>query len=116
MPTAIDAEAFAHYLDALTADTIAAMCGDYRASFWLDRNHDAEDRQAGRRIECPTLVVTGARRKPPTPRRSGASGRLICRRPRSRADRGAYRVRLNPPAPGGATEVVSPAALPGRRP
>jgi haloacetate dehalogenase len=36
------------------------MCGDYRASFHLDREHDAEDRAAGRRIAAPTIVVTGA--------------------------------------------------------
>jgi haloacetate dehalogenase len=59
-PGAIDDEAFAVYLDALTPDAAAAMCGDYRASFWLDQEHDTADRQAGRRIECPTLVLTGA--------------------------------------------------------
>jgi haloacetate dehalogenase len=35
------------------------MCGDYRASFHLDRGHDAEDREAGRRISAPALVLTG---------------------------------------------------------
>jgi haloacetate dehalogenase len=35
------------------------MCADYRASFHLDRAHEAEDRAAGRRIACPVLVVTG---------------------------------------------------------
>jgi haloacetate dehalogenase len=59
-PAAITAEHRAAYLDALTPDTIAAMCGDFRASFHLDREHDAEDRAAGRRIGPPTLVVTGA--------------------------------------------------------
>ena len=39
--------------------TIAAMCGDYRASFHLDRRHDAEDRDAGRRVTAPLLLVTG---------------------------------------------------------
>jgi haloacetate dehalogenase len=56
---AIDAAAFAHYLDALDEVTIAAMCADYRASFWGDREQDATDRDAGRRIECPVLVVRG---------------------------------------------------------
>ena len=59
-PAAITAEHRAAYLEALTPDTIAAMCGDFRASFHLDREHDAEDRAAGRRIATPTLVVTGA--------------------------------------------------------
>jgi hypothetical protein len=43
----------------MTPSTIAAMCADYRASFHLDRGHDATDRAAGRRIEVPLLVVTG---------------------------------------------------------
>jgi haloacetate dehalogenase len=57
--TAIDAEAFAVYLAAF-APAAAAICGDYRASFWLDREHDEDDLRAGRCIECPTLVITGA--------------------------------------------------------
>ncbi|HEY3085218.1 MAG TPA: alpha/beta hydrolase [Candidatus Dormibacteraeota bacterium] len=57
--TAIEAEAFAVYLDAF-APAAAAICGDYRASFWLDRGHDEGDLRAGRRIHCPTLVITGA--------------------------------------------------------
>jgi haloacetate dehalogenase len=59
-PDAIDAEAFAEYLRALTDVTIASMCADYRASFWLDRSDDEADRRAGHRIACPLLVVTGA--------------------------------------------------------
>jgi haloacetate dehalogenase len=57
---AIDATALAEYLAALDATTIAAICADYRASFWLDREDDAADRRSCRRIECPVLVVTGA--------------------------------------------------------
>ena len=56
---AIDAPAFAEYLAALDESTIAAICADYRASFWLDRDHDAADRNAGRGIVCPMLVITG---------------------------------------------------------
>jgi haloacetate dehalogenase len=56
---AIAAAAFAEYLDALDESTIAAICADYRASFWLDRDHEAADRTAGRRIESPVLVITG---------------------------------------------------------
>jgi haloacetate dehalogenase len=59
-PIAIDADAFAAYLAALDEATIASMCADYRASFFLDRDHDLTDRTAGRRIECPLLVITGA--------------------------------------------------------
>jgi haloacetate dehalogenase len=57
--SAIDDDAFAVYLDAFSP-AAAAICGDYRASFWLDREHDADDRRNGRRIKCPTLVITGA--------------------------------------------------------
>jgi haloacetate dehalogenase len=59
-PDAIDPRRRAEYLAAATPDTIAAMCGDFRASFHLDRAHDAADREAGRRIAAPLLVVTGA--------------------------------------------------------
>jgi haloacetate dehalogenase len=57
-PHAIDHRA--DYLAALTPETIAAICSDYRASFHLDRLHDVADREAGRRIAAPLLVVTGA--------------------------------------------------------
>jgi haloacetate dehalogenase len=56
---AIDAAAFDEYLDALDDSTIAAICADYRASFWLDRDDDAADRKVGRRIESPVVVITG---------------------------------------------------------
>jgi haloacetate dehalogenase len=59
-PDAIDAEARAAYLSALDRTTIAGMCADYRASFHIDRHHDAEDRHADRRIGAPLLVVTGS--------------------------------------------------------
>jgi haloacetate dehalogenase len=59
-PSVIDERAFALYLDALTDSTAMGICGDFRASFWLDQQDDAADRDAGRRITCPVLVVTGA--------------------------------------------------------
>ena len=59
-PEAIGAEAFAAYAAVVDDATAASMCADYRASFWLDRADDEADRRAGRRIECPTLVLTGA--------------------------------------------------------
>ena len=58
-PSAIGSDQRDAYLRALTPSTAAAMCGDYRASFHLDREHEAADRAAGRRIDCPMLVVTG---------------------------------------------------------
>ena len=58
-PAAIPPESRAAYLEALTPDTIAAICADYRASFHLDRRHDADDRAAARRITAPLLVAVG---------------------------------------------------------
>jgi haloacetate dehalogenase len=59
-PDAISAEATEHYLRGFTAATIPGMCADYRASFHLDRQIDAQDREAGRRIGCPALVHWGS--------------------------------------------------------
>ncbi len=58
-PDAVARESREAYLRALTPSTIAAMCADYRASFHLDRLHEADDRAAGRRISAPVLLVTG---------------------------------------------------------
>jgi haloacetate dehalogenase len=58
-PDAITADSRDAYRRALTPPTIAAMCADYRASFHLDRQHDSQDRAAGRRIGVPVLVVVG---------------------------------------------------------
>jgi haloacetate dehalogenase len=56
---AIAPESRKAYLRALTPATVTAMCADYRASFHLDRAHDADDRAAGRRIPAPVLLVIG---------------------------------------------------------
>ena len=37
-----------------------AVCEEYRAAATLDREHDAADRGAGRRIECPVLALWSA--------------------------------------------------------
>jgi haloacetate dehalogenase len=58
-PAAIAPDARSVYRNALDHSTIAAMCADYRASFHIDRLHDAGDREAGRRIAAPLLLVTG---------------------------------------------------------
>lgn len=55
----ISADAFGEYLRALPG-AVPTICADYRASFWRDQHDDADDRRAGRRIECPVLLVTGA--------------------------------------------------------
>ena len=57
---AIGAAAREAYRRALDPTTITAICADYRASFHIDREHDAADRAAGRRITAPLLVVIGA--------------------------------------------------------
>ena len=59
-PAAISDDHRAAYRPAMTRATVAAMCADYRASFHVDREHDADDRNTGRRIAAPVLVVTGA--------------------------------------------------------
>jgi haloacetate dehalogenase len=42
-------------------ETIHAICEDYRAAATIDFAHDAEDREAGRRIACPLRVLWGSR-------------------------------------------------------
>jgi haloacetate dehalogenase len=43
------------------AGAVEAMCEDYRAGATVDVEHDEIDREAGRRIECPVLVLWAAR-------------------------------------------------------
>ena len=59
-PEAIGAEATEHYLRGFTPETIPGICAEYRASFHIDRQVDAEDRDAGRKIVCPVLVHWGS--------------------------------------------------------
>lgn len=39
------------------ADHVHAICEEYRAAATVDREHDAADREAGRRIACPVLAL-----------------------------------------------------------
>ncbi len=41
-------------------DTIHAICEDYRATFGVDLEMDTKDFEAGRKIECPVLLLWGA--------------------------------------------------------
>jgi haloacetate dehalogenase len=41
-------------------DVIRASCEDYRAAASIDLEHDEVDAAAGRRVECPLLVLWGA--------------------------------------------------------
>jgi haloacetate dehalogenase len=53
------AEALAHYRALLTEPARAhAVCEDYRAGATVDRRLDDADLAAGRRIACPTLVLS----------------------------------------------------------
>ncbi|MDR0344081.1 MAG: alpha/beta hydrolase [Nocardiopsaceae bacterium] len=51
----------AAYTAALSdAGHIHAICEEYRAAAGIDREHDAADRAAGRRISCPVLALWSA--------------------------------------------------------
>ncbi len=57
-PNAIDANTRATYLDACRRPkTIHAICQDYRASAFIDAEHDATDRAAGHRLPMPVLAM-----------------------------------------------------------
>jgi haloacetate dehalogenase len=56
-----DAEALAAYERSFAKPSVVeATCEDYRAGATCDREHDRADRESGRRIQCPTLVIWGA--------------------------------------------------------
>jgi haloacetate dehalogenase len=48
-------------------ETIHAVCEDYRAGATVDLDHDRADREAGRRITAPTLVLWQAPGGAPPP-------------------------------------------------
>ncbi|MFN3889197.1 MAG: alpha/beta fold hydrolase [Beijerinckiaceae bacterium] len=57
---AFDPRALARYRDAWRdSSRIHAFCEDYRASAGADRQADEADLAARRKIQCPTLVLTG---------------------------------------------------------
>ncbi|GFE48350.1 fluoroacetate dehalogenase [Roseobacter cerasinus] len=57
-----DTLALQAYLTAnMTPEAITAMCECFRAGFHIDRRHDQIDRDAGKKITCPTLVMWGER-------------------------------------------------------
>jgi haloacetate dehalogenase len=60
-PGAFPADVRAVYVTALSdRASIHAICEEYRAAATLDLEHDEEDRVAGRRIQCPLLVLWSA--------------------------------------------------------
>jgi haloacetate dehalogenase len=53
-------EAMEEYVRCLREpEIIHATCEDYRAAATLDYEHDAKDRESGRRIACPVLALWG---------------------------------------------------------
>jgi haloacetate dehalogenase len=57
-------DALANYLAAVRyPDTIRGICEDYRAAASIDLEHDRASRAAGEKIECPLLVLWGAKGK-----------------------------------------------------
>jgi haloacetate dehalogenase len=60
-PGAFSEEVRAAYVHALRDPAhVHAICEEYRAAATLDHEHDFSDREAGRRIECPILVLWSA--------------------------------------------------------
>jgi haloacetate dehalogenase len=60
-PATFPPEVRAAYVDALRDPAaVHAICEEYRAAATTDAARDAEDRAAGRRIACPTLVLWSA--------------------------------------------------------
>ena len=56
-----DKEALAEYKRCFrNPETIRAICEDYRAAASIDLEHDEKDMVAGRKIECPVLLLWGA--------------------------------------------------------
>ena len=56
-----DKEALAEYKRCFrNPQTIHAVCEDYRAGAGIDLEHDEADQKAGRKIECPVLLLWGA--------------------------------------------------------
>jgi haloacetate dehalogenase len=57
-PDRMGAENHADYRAAIhDPATVHGMIEDYRAGLGIDRDHDAADRAAGRRLRCPTLCL-----------------------------------------------------------
>ena len=59
--TPFSPEAYAEYARCLRDPlTVHGLCEDYRASASIDLEHDRADRAAGRKLQCPLLVLWGA--------------------------------------------------------
>lgn len=61
-PAVMGTENFEDYARAVqNPKVIHTMIEDYRAGLGIDREHDAQDRAAGRKLECPTLILWSSR-------------------------------------------------------
>ena len=61
-PERMGRENHAEWVEAVTnPDTVRAMLEDYRAGLGIDAAHERADRDAGRRIVCPTLMLWSER-------------------------------------------------------
>jgi haloacetate dehalogenase len=61
-PDAMGEESYADFHAAIhDPATVHGMIEDYRAGLGVDRQHDEEDRSAGRKLSCPLLVLWSAR-------------------------------------------------------
>jgi haloacetate dehalogenase len=61
-PIAMTEEEYADFRHAIhDPETVHGMLEDYRAGFTVDRDHELADRQAGRKITCPTLCLWSSR-------------------------------------------------------
>jgi len=61
-PEAMGEEAYADWRAAMhDPQVVHGMCEDYRAGLGVDRDNDADDRDAGRRIRVPTLFLWSTR-------------------------------------------------------
>jgi haloacetate dehalogenase len=57
-PDTFDQDTRAQYLAQLRdPDHVHAICEEYRAAAGIDRAHDRDDRERGRRIRCPVLAL-----------------------------------------------------------
>ena len=52
-------EAMAEYIRCCTPDNIHGVCEDYRAAISVDFEMDGRDLGAGRKVDCPVLVLWG---------------------------------------------------------
>ncbi len=59
IPDYFAGEAMAEYLRCCTPENIHAVCEDYRATLGVDFEMDTADFTAGRKIDCPLLVLWG---------------------------------------------------------